>query len=72
VTEDKLRKLQAFLMFWFSPWGAAKGEMWEWLTHDRPFDNEQARQICLAILQNNDNWLQWEALSTFFKMESHS
>lgn len=70
MTEDKLRRLQIFLEFWFSPWGAAKGEIWEWLTRDRPFDNYQARNICLDILNSNDHWLNWEALSSFEKLES--
>lgn len=62
MTEDKLRRLQKFLEFWFSPWGAAKGEQWEWLTGDKPFDNHTAQEICSNVLAGTDSWIKWEAL----------
>jgi hypothetical protein len=31
-------KVRELVEFWFSPWGAAKGEQWEDLSGDRPFD----------------------------------
>jgi hypothetical protein len=62
MTEDKLRRLQTFLEFWFSPWGAAKGVIWEDLTGDRPFANYIAEGVCAAILAGTDSWVNWSVL----------
>lgn len=35
---------------WFQPWGAAKGEMWKWLTQDQPFDEMVAIQTIRKFL----------------------
>ena len=68
--EDRLKKLQRFLNFWFAPWGAAKGEVWESFSGDRPFSEASARVIVHAILEGKDgairiNWKEmdmWERI----------
>lgn len=49
MSEEKLRQAQLFLNFYFAPWGAAKGEVWEDVTHDRRFSNESALEILKRI-----------------------
>lgn len=49
--EQRLKLVQRFLAFYFSPWGAAKGEIWESFSRDRPFNAIQAGAICHQILE---------------------
>lgn len=47
--EERLKQAQIFLNFYFAPWGAAKGEVWEALT-TKPFRTESAADILNRIL----------------------
>jgi hypothetical protein len=47
--EKNLRQLKLFLDFYFAPWGAAKGEVWE-DCFSYPFDAESANKIASDIL----------------------
>lgn len=38
-------KIAAIVDLYFRPWGAAKGEEWEWLTGDQPFEPEVALRL---------------------------
>lgn len=58
---SKLEKLRRFMKFWWQPWGAAKGEMWEALTNDSSFDEITAERICNQILDGTDT-LDWRIL----------
>jgi hypothetical protein len=62
--ELRLKKAQVFTTFWSSPWGAAKGEMWEAFTHDMAWSSYNAAEILRDIATGNDEWLDWEALSS--------
>lgn len=35
--DDRLRQVKLLLDFYFTPWGAAKGEIWEEITGDQEF-----------------------------------
>lgn len=64
-TDAKLRKVQQFLEFYFSPWGAAKGEQWEQFVSGHRniiFGSHAAHTIVNWILAGVDEF-QWEALS---------
>lgn len=62
----KLEKLERFLSFWFSPWGAAKGARWESFSRDMDFSDHRAECICTAILEGEDeNYVNWSALESF-------
>lgn len=52
--ETRLKNLRRFLAFYFSPWGAAKGEIWESFSNDRPFNPARAEQICREILDGKE------------------
>ncbi len=61
-SDDKLRRVETFIKFWFSPWGAAKGARWDWFSNDMPFDNTSAHTVLNHILANVDQCYQWEAI----------
>jgi hypothetical protein len=52
--DDKLKLVQRFLAFYFSPWGAAKGEIWESFSRNRMFSPFQASVICHEILDGKE------------------
>lgn len=58
----KLEKLHLFLRFWFSPWGAAKGVIWEDFSGDVPFSEGFATRVCEAVLAGNDDRYDWPLL----------
>lgn len=59
---SKLESLGLFMQFWFSPWGAAKSEIWEAFSHDLPFTDASAEQICRWIIEGIDAHLRWQEL----------
>lgn len=60
----KLEKIQLFLDFWFSPWGAVKGEIWESFSGDRPFTDNAAIEI-LKLIVNTDHSFNWRELESY-------
>lgn len=64
----KMEKIVLLLAFWHSPWGAAKAAAWEWLTYDRPYEEETLFQSISYIINGvDDRRLEWEALEAFYK-----
>lgn len=59
---NKLDKMYAFLSFWFSPWGAAKGAKWEAFTGDQPIAEHVAYKIMDDIYAGIDT-LNWDAIN---------
>lgn len=43
-------QVREFVEFYFSPWGAAKGALWEAITGDQPFNAEVAMQHIKGLL----------------------
>jgi hypothetical protein len=63
MIEERLKKVQLFLNFYFSNWGAAKGERWEGFVNERvPINTHSAERIVTDILSGEDDWLDWTAL----------
>lgn len=50
---NKLEQAKLFLNFYFAPWGAAKGEIWESITNDQPFSDEVAIRYASRILSGH-------------------
>lgn len=48
---DKFESIQLFLRFWFSPWGAAKGEVWEEFSKNMPLHDRSAEYIIQSLLK---------------------
>lgn len=61
----KLEQLALFLRFWFSPWGAAKGEIWESFSKDLPFTDASAEKICGHIMDGDGSWFKWDELESY-------
>lgn len=51
---NKLEQAKLFLNFYFAPWGAAKGEVWETITNDKPFNDFEAQVELFHILEHRD------------------
>jgi hypothetical protein len=49
----KLEQAKLFLDFYFAPWGAAKGEVWELVSGDRPFDADTVTFLLKSVLAGN-------------------
>lgn len=68
VVMTKMQKLVLLMSFWFSPWGAGKSEEWEWLTGDKPYDEDTLfTMIAFVINGIDDKFIKWEALEGFTK-----
>lgn len=50
AAEAKAGKVRDLIDFWFSPWGAYKGERWEEISGDRPFSPDVMLDIIRAAL----------------------
>lgn len=62
----KLEQLRLFLNFWYSPWGAAKSEIWEAFTRDRcSFGDTTAETICRHILEDRGDEYNWAELESY-------
>lgn len=48
---ERLRRVREIVELWFSPWGAAKGEMWEDLSNDKPFEPNVALDLIRQTLE---------------------
>lgn len=59
----KLEQVQLFLNFWFSPWGAAKGEIWESFSNDRPFTDASAEEVIRQIMSGHQ--YKWNELERY-------
>lgn len=57
MTEKKLRQAKLLLDFYFAPWGAAKGEIWECVSHDRAFNSLNMGRWAQAILSGQTDEL---------------
>lgn len=57
----RFRLVKRFMDFYYSPWGAAKGEIWESFSNDRPFSDDSAAAICHLILQGHS--FDWTGIS---------
>jgi hypothetical protein len=68
----KIQKTVLLLTFWLSPWGAAKGAIWEDLTSDSPYDEEIFFKALVAIAEDKDDWLNWSALNKFKQDQMNS
>lgn len=51
--DRRLQRAHWFLNFWFSPWGAAKGAIWESLSANKPFTDAYALAFLQEILSDN-------------------
>lgn len=49
---SQIEAIREIIELWFSPWGAAKGEAWEYLSNDRPFDPNVALELIRDALKN--------------------
>ena len=61
----KIEQLRLFLNFWYSPWGAAKGEVWEAFSHDRPFNDASAEEVCRHILKGDGSSYRWQEIESY-------
>lgn len=50
--DKRLRQLNIFLMFYFAPWGAAKGSIWEDVIGGE-VDGTRAQQVAKEILNGD-------------------
>ena len=48
--EQLLADIHLLTTFYFSPWGAAKGAIWEALTNDRPWSAQHMGEIIQDVL----------------------
>lgn len=60
---SKIRKLQLFLEFWFSPWEDTKEGVWESFSGNRPFMDHSAEAIIRDIMDGHD--YPWEELKFY-------
>lgn len=51
---DGLEKAREIVELYFAPWGAAKGEQWEDLSGDQPFEPEVALRLIQRALAQKD------------------
>lgn len=49
----RLEQAKLLLDFYFAPWGAAKGEIWETISGDRPFDEDTATFLIKGLLMGH-------------------
>ena len=49
----KLEQAKLLLDFYFAPWGAAKGAVWEDISGDKPFDEDYVTFFAVGILTGN-------------------
>lgn len=55
--DTRLRQVSLLIDFYFAPWGAAKGEIWEALSNDREFTALNVGRWAHAILSGQANKL---------------
>lgn len=49
----KLEQAKLLLDFYFAPWGAAKGEIWEDISNDHPFTDDSIMRILIGISEGS-------------------
>lgn len=53
MNEKRLRQAKLLLDFYFAPWGAAKGAIWEDISNDRAFTVSNITGLLYATLNGN-------------------
>lgn len=67
----KMQKIVLLLTFHFSPWGAAKGLMWEEFSHDQPYTEDTVLSFFGFIVNGvDDSRMEWEALAPFIEKQN--
>lgn len=49
----RLEQAKLLLDFYFAPWGAAKGQVWEDISYDQPFDDRGVTKLLAGILDGS-------------------
>ena len=65
---DDKDRIKLLIDFYYSPWGAAKGERWEWFVRDMlPFNHQSILTIIKDLMTGSlsvSNY-KWEALDGY-------